>query len=54
MNWKILIIVGTLVFILVIFIIIRNQKDKKDLELTLNNDFPKLIDKKGDIDDDGL
>jgi uncharacterized membrane protein YukC len=54
MNWTILIIVGILVLILVIFTIIRNQKDKKDLEKTLNNDYPKQIDQKDDFDEDGL
>ena len=54
MNWTTLIIVGILVVILVIFIIVRNQKDKKDLEETLNNDYQQQIDQKGDFDEDGL
>jgi uncharacterized membrane protein len=52
MNWKIIIIVGILVLILVIFTIIRNQKDKKDLEKTLNNDFSKKPDQRGEIEED--
>jgi preprotein translocase subunit YajC len=54
MNWTILIIVGILAFGLVVFTIIRNQKDKKDYEEKMNNDYPKPKDKKGEIEDDGM
>ena len=52
-----LIVISIVIFfgiLLIIFTIIRNQKDKKDLEKTLNNDYPKVIDQKGDLDEDGL
>lgn len=35
---------------LIIFIAIRNQKDKKDLVNTLNNDFRKTKDEENDAD----
>lgn len=52
MNWTAIIIVGILAICIVIFTIIRNNKDKKDLEQKLNNDYPKTIDQKGELDDD--
>lgn len=54
MNWTILIIVGVLAIALVVFTIVRNLKDKKELEDKMNNDYPKSNDEKGDFDDDGL
>jgi FtsZ-interacting cell division protein ZipA len=42
MNWTILIIVGILALVLIVFTTIRNQKDKKDLEKELNDDYSKL------------
>ena len=41
MRWLILIIVGILAIALVVFLIIRNQKDEKEFETELNNDFTK-------------
>ena len=52
MNWTILIIVGILVIALVVFTIIRNQKDKIELEEKLKNDFPKKTDQRGEIEED--
>jgi hypothetical protein len=52
MNWTIVIIVGILGIAIVIYTLIRNQKDKKDLEKTLNNDFPKKPDQRGEIEED--
>ena len=54
MNWTILIIVAIFVLGLVVFLIIRNQKDEKEFEEKMNNDYPKSINQKGDLDDDGL
>ncbi len=49
MSW-IAIITGSLFIIgMVIFIIIRNQKDKHELEQKINNDYPKKRDDEGDI-----
>ncbi len=53
MNRIVIIIVGILVTGLVVLIIIRNQKDKKELENKLNNDYPKKKDEEGDIETEG-
>lgn len=52
MNWTIVIIVGIIGIAIVIFTLIRNLKDKKDLEEKLNNDFPKKPDQRGEIEED--
>jgi preprotein translocase subunit YajC len=52
MNWTIVIIVSILALGLIFFLIIRNQKDEKDFEETLNNDFPKKPDQRGEIEED--
>ena len=54
MNWLILIIFGILAIALIIFLIVRNQKDEKDFEKTLNNDYPKPKSDDEDIDIDDL
>lgn len=54
MNITLIIIIGILAVGLIVFTIIRNQKDKTDFEEKMNNDYPKSIDKKGEIDDDGI
>ena len=41
MNWLIIIIVGILAIALIVFLVIRNQKDEKEFEKELNNDYPK-------------
>jgi hypothetical protein len=50
MNWAVLIIVGIAAFTLLIFLIKRNQKDKKEFERQLNEDYPKAKDEEGDTD----
>jgi preprotein translocase subunit YajC len=52
MNIPVLILIGILLVALVIFLIVRNQKDKKQLEEKLNNDFHKSKDEEGDIETD--
>ena len=54
MNWIIITIVAIFGIGIVVFTIIRNLKDKNDLEQKLNNEYPKKIDKKGEFDDDCL
>lgn len=54
MNWIVLIIIGFFAIAIVVFTIIRNNKDKVDLEQKMNNDYPKPMDQKGEFDDDGL
>lgn len=50
MNWYILIPFGIVVIALIIFLVKRNQKDEKQLENQLKNDYPKPKDDKGDIE----
>ncbi len=52
MNLFVLIPFGVLVIALIIFLVIRNQKDKNNLEDQLNNDFHKSKEEEGDIDTD--
>lgn len=48
MNWTIVIIVAVVALALLIFINIRNQKDKKDLTNKLKNDYRKTKDEEND------
>jgi hypothetical protein len=41
MNWYVIIIMGLLAIALIVFLIIRNQKEKIDLEEKLNDDYIK-------------
>ncbi len=50
MNWIVIVIVGIFIIGLVVFIIIRNRKDKKELEQKIKNDYPKKRDEEGDIE----
>jgi preprotein translocase subunit YajC len=50
MNWYVIIIVGALLVGLVIFTIIRNQKDKNEFEQKLNNDYPTKKEGEGDVE----
>ena len=43
MNWYAIIIIGIVVIALITFLIYRNQKDEKDLEEKLNDDYTKPI-----------
>ena len=54
MNWLILIVVGIFAIALVAFLIIRNQRDKKNFKKQLNNDYPKPNSEEGDIEIDEL
>lgn len=50
MNWFILIPVGIALIALVTFLVMRNQKDEKEFEEQMNNDYPKSKDEEGDVD----
>ena len=50
MNWYFIIIVGILAISLMVYFIIRNQKDEKVFEKELDNDYPKSKHDHGDID----
>lgn len=52
MNWIIIIIVGILAIALIAFLVIRNQKDEKEFENELDNDYPKSKSKGGSIEID--
>jgi hypothetical protein len=52
MNWFIIIIVGILAISLIVYFIIRNQKDEKEFEKELDNDYPKPRNEHGDIEID--
>ena len=52
MNLPVLIPFGILVIALIVFLVVRNQKDKNKLEDQLNNDFHKSKDEEGDIEID--
>lgn len=41
MNWAVIILVGIAVIILIVFLVIRNQKDEKRFEKQLNSDVHK-------------
>ena len=42
MNWPLLIVFGIVALALIIFLIVRNQKDEKNFEEELNNDYDKV------------
>ncbi|MBL0358273.1 MAG: hypothetical protein IPP72_16025 [Chitinophagaceae bacterium] len=51
MNWTVIILVGLVLAILVIFLILRNLKDERDFEQTINRDDsrkPKEMDAEAD------
>ncbi len=50
MNWFVIIILGILVVGLVVFTIIRNQKDKNDFIGKINNDYPTKKEGEGDVE----
>lgn len=54
MNWTIIIIVGILLIALLVFLIMRNQKDEAEFEKNLNNDYTKPKDEKDDSEIDEL
>lgn len=52
MNWFLIIPLGVGGIALIIFLIVRNQKDEKEFESQLKNDYHKTKDEEGDIDID--
>lgn len=50
MDWTALIIIGILVVALLVFLVVRNRKDEKELEDKLKNDYRKPRDNEGDIE----
>lgn len=54
MNFRVLILFGIVIIALILFLVVKNQKDKVQLEEKLNNDFDKSKDKGGDIEIDEI
>jgi FtsZ-interacting cell division protein ZipA len=50
MNWTVIIIAGIALIALIVFLVWRNAKDKKEFEQQQNNDYHKTKDEEGDID----
>ena len=50
MNWTVLILFGIAIIALVVFLVLRNIKDKRQLEEQLKNDYPKPKGDEGDTD----
>jgi hypothetical protein len=52
MNLPVLIFVGIAAVLFVAFLVIRNQKDKKEVIDQIKNDYPKSKDEEGEADVD--
>ena len=52
MNLPVIILVGIVALLFIIFLVIRNQKDKKEVIDQIKNDYPKSKDEEGDADVD--
>jgi preprotein translocase subunit YajC len=52
MNIPVLIAVGILFIIMVTFLIVRNKKDRKEMEEQMKNDYHKSPDKENEMDAD--
>jgi hypothetical protein len=52
MNWPVLILFGIAAIALIVFLVVRNQKDEKVFEDQINNDYHKTKDEEGDAEID--
>jgi len=52
MNISVLIAVGIMALLFIIYLIIRNQKDKKEVIDQIKQDYPKSKNEEGDADVD--
>jgi hypothetical protein len=50
MNWQLILLFGIVVLALIVFLVVRNIKDKKQLEETIKKDYKKPRDNEGDIE----
>lgn len=50
MNLFILIPFGVIAIALIVFLIVKNQKDKQSFKQQINQNYPKIKDKEGDVD----
>ncbi|MBC7626104.1 hypothetical protein [Ferruginibacter sp.] len=54
MNWPVLIIVGIAAIALIVFLVVRNNKDEKVFEDQMNNDFTKPKEENADDEIDKI
>ena len=52
MNWPVIILFGIAAIALIVFLVIRNQKDEIEFENQLKEDYRKTKDEEGDIEID--
>ncbi len=52
MKWPLIVLFGLIAIALIVFLVVRNQKDEKEFENQLKNDYRKPPDKEGDIEVD--
>lgn len=52
MNIPVLVGVGMLFLIMIVFLVMRNKKDRKKMEEQMNNDFHKTVDEEDEVDTD--
>ena len=52
MNLPVIISVGIMALLFIVFLIVRNQKDKKEVIDQIKEDYPKTKDEEGDADVD--
>lgn len=52
MNWFVIIPVAVIAIAFIIFLVVRNIKDEKEVEDELKNDYPKIHDEDDDIEID--
>lgn len=52
MNLPVLIFVGIAALLFIVFLIVRNQKDKKEVIDQMKQDYPKSKDEEGEADVD--
>ena len=52
MNQPVLIAVGIMAVLLILFLVIKNQKDKKEVIDQMKSDYPKSKNEEGDADVD--
>ncbi|HJS54304.1 MAG TPA: hypothetical protein VJ765_07165 [Chitinophagaceae bacterium] len=52
MNLPVLIFVGIIALLFILLLIVRNQKDKKEVIDQIKKDYPKTKDEEGDADVD--
>lgn len=52
MNWTVLILFGIAAIALIVFLVVRNQKDEKVFEDQIKNDYHKTKDEEDDAEID--